>query len=107
MTGFQVGDWLHCPPKEQFVQGRRVLIQHLCFGPLETRQWFVTEDGRFFYEEHIIEGCRAGELFREARTREELLRALDCEIQLCRRFQGEALIPLFQAERDRLNGLDT
>ena len=101
MTGFWVGSWLHGPPGEESVHGRRVLLSHLCFGPLESREWFVTEEDRFFYEEHILEGCQAGETLREARTREELLEALDHEMELCVRFHGEALLPLLQAERDR------
>ena len=103
MRDFWVGHWLHCPPEENFSGGRRAVLRHLCFGPAETRAWFVTKEGDFFYEEHILEGCQAGEHCLEPCTRTELLRALDREMELCRRFQGEELLPLFQAERDALN----
>ena len=61
MKDFWVAHWLHCPPEREFVNGQRVILKKLCFGPGESQVWFVTEDGRCWYEETILEGIQAGE----------------------------------------------
>lgn len=101
MKDFWVASWLHCPPEERFVNGRRTLIRHLCFGLAESRVWFVTEEGRCFYEERIMEGPQAGDVFLEPVSRENLIHLLDKEISLCRQLNREELIPLFLREKER------
>ena len=100
MNDFWVGTWLHCPPDKHFVKGRRTIMKHLRFGPVETRIWFVTEDGGCFYEETVLEGLE--DRFFEPISTVEMMDALEHEIDLCQRFHGEGLIPLFLAERARL-----
>ena len=101
MKDFWVSHWLHCPPEREFVNGRRVILKKLCFGPVESRLWFVTEDGRCWYEESISEGIQAGDRFLEPISREALLRLLDSEIALCQRLQQLEASSLFQEEKER------
>ena len=101
MKNFWVAHWLHCPPEREFVNGRRVILKKLCFGPVESRIWFVTEDGRCWYEETIQEGIRARDHFLEPVSREALLRLLDSEIAVCQRLQQLEACALFQAEKER------
>ena len=101
MKDFWVAHWLHCPPEREFVNGRRVILKHLCFGPAESRVWFATEEGGCWYEERTLEGVQAGEPLLEPVGREELQRLLSGEVALCRRLRQEELIPLFQEEKER------
>ncbi|MEY8318871.1 hypothetical protein AALB19_16375 [Oscillospiraceae bacterium 50-58] len=100
MRNFWVGSWLHCPPEEEFVNGRRILLKKLCFGPGESQVWFVTEDGRCWYEETIQEGGRTGDHFLEPVSRKALLRLLDSEIAVCQRLNQTEARLLFQKEKD-------
>ncbi len=100
MRNFWVGSWLHCPPEEEFVNGRRILLKKLCFGPGESQVWFVTEDGRCWYEETILEGIQAGEHLLELVSRETLLGILDSEITICQRLNQTEARLLFQKEKD-------
>lgn len=104
MKDFWVAHWLHCPPEREFVNGRRVILKKLCFGPVESRIWFVTEDGRCWYEENIQEGSRTGDHFLEPVSRKALLRLLDSEIAVCQRLQQLEACALFQAEKERWHG---
>ena len=104
MKDFWVAHWLHCPPEREFVNGRRVILKKLCFGPVVSQVWFVTEDGRCWYEETIQEGSRTGDHFLEPVSREALLRLLDSEIAVCQRLQQLEACSLFQAEKERWHG---
>ena len=101
MRNFWAGSWLHCPPEREFVNGRRTILKKLCFGSVESQIWFVTEDGRCWYEESIQEGIQAGDRFLEPVSREALLRLLVSEIALCLRLQQMGACSLFQEEKER------
>ena len=101
MADFWAAHWLHCPPERQFVNGRRVILKELCFGPVEVHVWFVLEDGSCWHEHQFQEGLQEGEQLLEPVSRDELRRRLEKEISLCRRLNQEHLIPLFQQELDR------
>lgn len=102
MQDFWVGSWLHSPPNNTFVNGRRTIVTHLCFGPVETRTWFVTEEGERFYEEQILEGVQAGDQFLEPVSKAELLQVLDHEIALCQSMHCTDAQLRFQAEKEYL-----
>lgn len=46
---FWIGPWNHIGPDEEFdSEGKRVIIRKLCFGPLETIEYGVTNESIFF-----------------------------------------------------------
>lgn len=101
---FWVGNWMHCvPDKKHDADGRRNIVQHLCWGPLETQIWFETSDHKYYYEEHIIEGILEGERSLEVISKIEMIKVLDEEIVLCQKYNAASLVPLFEAEREKIN----
>ena len=51
--GFWVGNWLHDPPSKEYDStGKRAIIKHLCFGPVETQTWYESVDGQYYCELH-------------------------------------------------------
>ena len=43
---FWVGTWLHVIPdqKDSADNDKRIIIKHLCFGPVETQIWYQSKD---------------------------------------------------------------
>lgn len=99
--GFYAGAWLHEAPDSQYrTGGRRAVVRHLCFGPLEVRTWYRQKDGQYCREIHFLEGPQEGERYTDFIGRAEMLEVLGAEIALCEQYQERALSVLFQAERD-------
>ena len=88
VDSFWAGSWQHIIFGEFSTDGKgnRPLIRHLCYGPLETREYGITADGSFYYEEHIIEGVGAGGKIFEIISLDEFLRAADNEAKLCEKY---------------------
>lgn len=88
MEYFWNGEWQHIIFGELIPdsEGNRPIIRHLCFGPLETREYGITADNAFYYKEHIIEGIGAGEKILEIIDVSELSAALDREAVLCQKY---------------------
>ena len=100
MDSFWVGAWLHRVPQEApWVDGRRCIIEQLCFGPLETWAYGITQDDQCFREHHIVEGIQEGEHFVDDISMEDMLKAIEAEIDLCRKYQAEELISVLQTEK--------
>ncbi len=103
---FQVGEWWHEAPGKQFdAAGKRVVVKHLCYGPLETQIWYELQDGSYSLEIHFIEGIRAGEAVVDCVNKLEMLEVLKSEIALCQRYNEPELAALFQVEVDRIEKL--
>ncbi|MCI8423947.1 MAG: hypothetical protein HFF50_10555 [Lawsonibacter sp.] len=101
--GFWVGKWLHDPPSAVYDStGKRAVLKHLCFGPVETQIWYVSADGQYYRELHIMEGPQAGDLFLDRINRAEMLEAITAEIDLCQKNGETELAALFQAEKDHI-----
>ena len=103
MNAFRVGVWEHSAPEEHYDRdGKRAIIKHLCYGPLETMIYGVTTDSTYYWEYHIIEGLEEGERFLEYISKEKMLHAIDHEISLCEQYQALAMIPLFLREKEQI-----
>lgn len=87
MEYFWNGEWQHIIFGEltSDSEGNRPIIRHLCFGPLETREYGITADNAFYYKEHIIEGIGAGEKIFEIINVNDFLAAIDREAALCKK----------------------
>lgn len=103
MDSFWVGAWLHRIPAEApWVDGRRCLIEKLCFGPLEAWVYGITQDERCYYECHMMEGIREGERLVEDISTKDMLKAIDAEMELCRKYHAEELISVLLAEKRKI-----
>lgn len=105
MDRFWVGEWLHIIYRENAGgKGKRPIICHLCFGPLETREYGIT-DSSFYFEEHIIEGIGEGDRDFRIIGKEEFLKAVNGEIRLCEKYAPQ-LAGRLSETRDKLGGGD-
>ncbi len=83
MNGFFVGNWQHAmPARAKDSNGRTDIIVRLCFGPLETEIYGISDNGKFFYEYHQIEGVQAGTRDFEYISGTLFFKELDYEIAL-------------------------
>lgn len=102
--GFWVGSWLHDIPDREFASdGKQVIVKHLCFGPLETRIWYKLEDGQYCREIHFIEGLQEGERCVDSISKSEMLKVIENEIDLCKKYNETDLSILLQAEKEKIN----
>lgn len=100
---FSVGAWLHDIPSTEYdVNGKRAIVRHLCFGPLETRIWYETMDGRYWRELHFIEGPQAGELYADSISQSEMLDVIKSEAALCIIFGDMDMNALLCSEIERI-----
>lgn len=99
MVSFWVASWEHIVFEELSPdrEGNIPVISHLCFGPLETREYGITADKKYYYAEHIIEGIDAGDKVFEIIDIGDFLRALDREAALC-----EEYAPLLADIREKI-----
>lgn len=95
---FWVGTWLHVIPDQKDSAGndKRIIIKHLCFGPVETQIWYQSKDGQYYYEYHIIEGLQAGDLFLYCISKSEMIKVINTEIALCNQYEKPELAALLQ-----------
>ncbi len=101
--GFWAGNWLHDPPSKEYDStGKRAIIKHLCFGPVETQTWYESVDGQHYCELHIIEGLQTGDVFLDRISKAKMLEVIITEIDLCKRLGEAELAAAFQAEKDRI-----
>lgn len=101
MNGFILGSWHHVLPNKTFdLNGRRGIVRHLCFGPLETQIYGITSDNQYYYEYSILEGIEEGERTFYFIDKGELLKAIDKEILLCRENHAEKMMQILEEERD-------
>ena len=78
--GFWVGNWLHDPPSKEYDStGKRAIIKHLCFGPVETQTWYESVDGQYYCELHIIDGLQARDVFLDRISKAKMLEAIITE----------------------------
>jgi len=100
---FRIGEWWHeAPNKKADATGKRAIVKHLCFGPLETRIWYELEDGQYSYEVHFIEGIQEGDIFVDFINKSKMLEVIKSEIALCQKYNKLELVALFQAEIERI-----
>lgn len=100
---FWVGNWLHDPPSKEYdITGKRAVIKHLCFGPVETQTWYESVDGQYYCELCIIEGLQAGDVFLDQISKAKMLEAIVTEIDLCKSLGEAELAAVFQAEKDKV-----
>ena len=101
--GFWAGNWLHDPPSEEYDStGKRAIIKHLCFGPVETQTWYESVDGQYYCKLHILKGLQAGDVFLDRISKAKMLEAIITEIDLCKRLGEAELAAAFQAEKDKI-----
>ncbi len=101
---FWVKNWMHSVPGKDFdAEGKRVIVSHSCFGPLETRSWYEMRDGRYCRRICMIEGIQTGDVFTDLISRDEMRRVLEQETALCRKYGKSDMAALFQMEKDRLS----
>ena len=104
VMSFRIGTWLHDAPDIGFdANGKRAIVKHLCFGPLETRIWYKLIDGRYCCEIHFIEGLQAGERYTDFIEKSKMLEVIDNEISLCKKYSETNLAALLQIEREKIN----
>lgn len=101
--GFWVGLWLHDTPDTEFdSDGKQAIVKHLCFGPLETRLWYKLRDGQYCREIHFIEGLQEEERHVDFISKSEMLKVIETEIDLCRKYNETDLAVLLQAEKEKI-----
>ena len=102
--GFWVGTWLHDAPDIGYdADGKQAIIKHFCFGPLETRLWYKLKSGQYCREIHFIEGLQEGELFTDFISKSEMLKVIENEIILCKKYNETDLADLLQSEKKKIN----
>ena len=100
---FMAGAWLHeSPPRECGANDKMAIIQHLCFGPLETRIWYARKDGQYCREVHFIEGTQAGEVYTDFLRKSEMLEAVKAELALCEKYHDMEAVGFLTAEKEKL-----
>ena len=100
---FKVGEWWHdLPCRESDASGRRAIVKHLCFGPLETRIWYELRNGQYQYEIHFIEGIQAGDIFTNSVSKPEMMEVIRTEIELCQTYGKPEWVSLLLAELVRM-----
>lgn len=100
---FWVGSWLHDVPDTEYNDsGKRAIIKHLCFGPLETRIWYKLKDGQYSCETHFAEGIQDGEHFTDFISKSEMLEVIESEIVLCKKYGETDIAALLQAEKEEI-----
>ncbi len=101
--GFFVGSWLHDIPDTEFdAGGKQMIIKHLCFGPLETWLWYRLRDGRYCCEVHFIEGLQEGEQYTDFISKSEMLKIIEDEIALCKKYNEINLAVLLQTKKEKI-----
>ncbi len=101
--GFFVGSWLHDIPDTEFdADGKQMIIKHLCFGPLETWLWYRLRDGRYCCEVHFIEGLQEGEQYTDFISKSEMLKIIEDEIALCKKYNEINLAVLLQTKKEKI-----
>ena len=101
--GFFVGSWLHDIPDTGFdADGKQMIIKHLCFGPLETWLWYRVRDGRYCCEVHFIEGLQEGEQYTDFISKSEMLKIIEDEIALCKKYNEINLAVLLQTKKEKI-----
>lgn len=101
--GFFVGSWLHDIPDTEFdADGKQMIIKHLCFGPLETWLWYRLRDGRYCCEVHFIEGLQEGEQYTDFISKSKMLKIIEDEIELCKKYNEIDLATLLQTKKEKI-----
>lgn len=101
--GFFVGSWLHDIPDTEFdADGKQMIIKHLCFGPLETWVWYRLKDGRYCCEVHFIEGLQEGEKYTNFLSKSEMIKIIENEIELCKKYNEIDLAVLLQMKKEKI-----
>ena len=101
---FWIGAWLHDAPDTGYdISGKQAIVKHLCFGPLETWIWYKLIDGQYCCEIHFIEGLQEGERYVDFISKSEMLKAIEDEIALCKKYSETSLAALLQIEREKIN----
>ncbi len=101
--GFFVGSWLHDIPDTEFdADGKQMIIKHLCFDPLETWLWYRLRDGRYCCEVHFIEGLQEGEQYTDFISKSEMLKIIEDEIALCKKYNEINLAVLLQTKKEKI-----
>lgn len=86
VKGFWADGWEHVIfSAEELRAGEKCpVIRQLCFGPLETVEYGVLENGSFYWENKIIEGIGEGDSLFEVIDRDSFLKAAENELRLCK-----------------------
>ena len=99
---FWAQGWLHGAPEQTAdTEGKRAVIQHFCFGPLETRIWYALRDGRYCCQHRMSEGIQAGDVFTDMVSPDEIEKLLEREIALCGKYGKSDMTALFQKEIEK------
>ena len=103
MKHFFDGIWNHMPPKQKFDQeGNRGIIINVCFGPLETLTYGVTKENKYYWKYEILEPEIFADVFFKYIDKQEMLKAMEEEIQSCKEHHAEELITLLEKEKQKI-----
>lgn len=93
VKGFWVDGWEHVifSAEELRVGEKCPVIRQLCFGPLETVEYGVLENGEFYCENRILEGIGEGDSYFEIIDKESFLKAVENELRLCGEYAPQLL----------------
>lgn len=99
---FWLCGWNHIMPQESAdSNGRRIIINRLCVGPVETDCYGI-ENNKFYHEYNIIEGILEGTIDFNYITKEEFLKELEYEIELSANHEAFELTKALSMERDKI-----
>lgn len=92
MEAFWVGSWNHIVfSAEELHAGEKCpVIRQLCFGPLETLEYGVS-DGEFYFENEVLEGIGEGDRYFEIIETKRFLEVIENEIHLCEKYAPRLL----------------
>ncbi len=103
MKGFFNGIWKHTLPEKEFDQeGNRRIIVNVCFGPLETLTYGITKDNQYYYKYEVLEPEIFADVFFRYIEKQEMLEAINEEIQLCKEYHAEEMRILLEKEREKI-----
>lgn len=92
MVSFWADRWQHVifSADELRLEGKCPVIQHLCYGPLETLEYGVL-DGEFYFENKVLEGIDEGSSFFEKIDKQHFGGVLENERRLCEKYAPQLL----------------
>lgn len=104
MNEFFVGRWHYVMPKFKFNgEGKMYLILQLSFGPLETYEYGMTQQGKFYKDYHWCEDdfFEDSDFYKEI-TKEEMLQEIIETKELCKEHQWDEGVKIYEKIQEYL-----
>lgn len=98
--------WYYSLPNKKYDdEGKRGIINMLCFGPLETLTYGITKNFKFYYEYKFLEGYEEGDIIFYYISKQKMLDKLYSTIELCKQNNNDELLNILQAETEEINNM--